>query len=226
MNWEGLCKTGYKQSPINIDTKSAVALPKNYASLVTNLNYHISTGLSLINTGRMFQVAGNFGQVQLKNGQVYNALRISFKSSSEHVVDGTHNTMEMQILHQKVGSTGNKGLLISSVFFTVSDTENPFLSSLGWTSAPLSKGSIPITGNVDLKMLETSFNGEYYSYSGSMTTPTCDEDVAWVVFRERQPMNKNQFQTISSRFPKGNHREVQPLNGRTVFKAKKAKRLL
>jgi len=51
--------------------------------------------------------------------------------------------LELQIVHQKEGSTGDNDLIVASVFFELKRTPggNKFLSSLDWQSAPRSAGN-------------------------------------------------------------------------------------
>ena len=37
---------------------------------------------------------------------------------------------------------------------------------------------------IDLKGMVSDANGHYYHYSGSLTTPTCNEVVTWNVMRK------------------------------------------
>ena len=59
-----------------------------------------------------------------------------------------------------------------------------------------------------------------YRYWGSLTTPGCEEIVHWTVFSESMKISKNQWEQVVNKFEKdvdrGNFRNVQELNGRTV----------
>lgn len=64
----------------------------------------------------------------------------------------------------------------------------------------------------------------YVTYSGSLTTPTCNEGVAWHVFVDRRDeMNVEQLADFQNALSIGeigtriNNRNVQPINNRTLF---------
>jgi len=69
-----------------------------------------------------------------------------------------------------------------------------------------------VTLNDYLGRAEQSF----YSYEGSLTTPECNEIVNWVILREIQPCNKEQFEIFEKKLDK-NFRYIQNLNTRTIY---------
>ena len=87
------------------------------------------------------------------------------------------------------------------------------------------KPAFPICFSVLNTIIEK--NKEYYHYSGSLTTPNCQEIVNWFVFKNEVPISKAQkewlinfFKDIEnpeSPFGFGNNRKTQNLCGREIY---------
>lgn len=80
-----------------------------------------------------------------------------------------------------------------------------------------------VISNLKIDTLRPTKLSKYYRYSGSLTTPGCDEVVEWIVVDTPVLfLSENQlleFQTLedSNRYPiLMNSRPVQPLNNRLV----------
>jgi carbonic anhydrase len=79
----------------------------------------------------------------------------------------------------------------------------------------------PLSDNLMLKDLLPASTSKFYRYSGSLTTPGCNEIVVWTVFESPIPISENQlakFRQLESEDGPlvNNYRPVQPLLGRTV----------
>ena len=59
----------------------------------------------------------------------------------------------------------------------------------------------------------------YYTFTGSLTTPPCSEDVTWFVLKTPSPIAKAQADTFGKIYPR-DARPVQPLYGREVLASK------
>ena len=59
---------------------------------------------------------------------------------------------------------------------------------------------------------------EYYHYTGSLTTPDCNEIVNWIILKTPYSCNQAQLDSISTKIP-SSYRNVKLLNGRTVYSA-------
>eukprot|EP00826_Nyctotherus_ovalis_P041397 TRINITY_DN4159_c0_g1_i2.p4 TRINITY_DN4159_c0_g1~~TRINITY_DN4159_c0_g1_i2.p4 ORF type:complete len:119 (+),score=33.65 TRINITY_DN4159_c0_g1_i2:616-972(+) len=57
----------------------------------------------------------------------------------------------------------------------------------------------------------------FYFYEGSLTRPSCDETVYWLILGEVQYCSKAQIETVRKKV-EDNYREVQPLNSRRVYR--------
>ena len=55
----------------------------------------------------------------------------------------------------------------------------------------------------------------YYTFSGSLTTPPCTEDVLWLVLKTPEPISKEQLAGFGTIY-KNNVRPVQPVNNRVI----------
>merc|ERR1712062_241086 len=114
------------------------------------------------------------------------------------------------------------GLAVLGFFFQVGSANSdiqPVVNALG------DVGSSGTNSKVDgmnlLDLIEASFDGNFYRYSGSLTTPTCDETVIWTNFQT--PISISDDQLKQFRGLDGNDgalvdnfRPTQPLRGRDV----------
>jgi carbonic anhydrase len=87
-----------------------------------------------------------------------------------------------------------------------------------WKNAPKSEGEKTVAGvAVDASALLPAHR-EYYSYSGSLTTPPCSEGVSWFVMAEPLEVSAEQIEAFRA-IVSPNARPVQPLNGRGASEA-------
>ena len=151
------------------------------------------------------------------DSQTFTTLQFHFHAPSEHTVNGKQYDLEVHIVHLQAST--NK-LAVIGVFFDSSlDVSNCFLESLKLNSIGTTNLEIPVNEFL------SSIKPDFYSYSGSLTTPTCDEVVSWIVMKEVQYMSKEQLAYFTSRWAddasfaggKGTNRITMPLNGRQVY---------
>jgi carbonic anhydrase len=238
-DWPGLCSTGLAQSPINIETAKTKCVRHGEGDARQyriDFHYVKRANLSLAHNGNTLKVKGDLGYITLGgcnpcDGQEYFVKQFHFHSPSEHSIDATpekdgHYAMELQIVHQKKGSSGLNDLVFVSVLFYVQPDggfPNWFLESINWNNAPTTAGtSAKVSGAVDLGKLQESLAGEHWTYKGSLTTPPCSETVQWFIMKTPLGITKDQFAVIQNLFSKnqayangaGNNRATQPLNNR------------
>merc|ERR1719409_485328 len=68
---------------------------------------------------------------------------------------------------------------------------------------------------MDLRAFQKQFNGGYYHYRGSLTTPPCNEKVHWYVLKQPAPVTKQMVQSFQKNICV-NNRVVQNLNDRKL----------
>ena len=115
--------------------------------------------------------------------------------------------------------SGDLGAVVGVFFDRVAggEYENDFLTEL-WD------GGDEVNVNVASFLSNIDFS-EYWNYPGSLTTPPCTEGIKWTVIKDVQPISEAQLQKFTSLWAdnpdwangKGNNREVQPLNSRTLY---------
>ena len=133
---------------------------------------------------------------------LFEPLNLHFRSPSEHTVGGKHHDLEMQIHHQYKGTNGQLGAVIA-IFFDRGDGgefDNDFIESLNFRKARPDPG-YEIPNPVDLKSFLYNVDmSRYWSYQGSLTTPPCDEGIAWSIIYEVQPISLYQMEGIAQYF--------------------------
>ncbi|XP_053702396.1 carbonic anhydrase 4-like isoform X1 [Synchiropus splendidus] len=126
----------------------------------------------------------------------------SGRPGSEHTIDGERFPMEMHIVHIKepYGSLVEAehdmaGIALLAFLFEESTDDHPHLdtviTALGRVPNNGSSSVVPNFRLSDIVPPSKELRG-YYRYVGSMTTPGCEQAVAWTVFRRTLPISSRQ----------------------------------
>jgi carbonic anhydrase len=226
-NWSGKCNVGNQQSPINIITKNSQSKDIN---LVINYLPKLKP-THIINNGHTVQVNFALGNTVSFNGVLYNLLQVHFHAPSEHQIDGKSFPLEAHFVHQN----DKKELLVLGVFFTEGNKNKAFTEILEHAPKNINhahdndvneaavkalKGDLLFKESLPLKDLLPA-TLELYNYSGSLTTPTCDEGVNWVVFKNTKEVSSNEIKKFKELTVPSSNRKTQPINKRTIFSTSK-----
>jgi carbonic anhydrase len=238
---------GSSQSPINIDEK-LVTRQKNVSPSMNriSINYGPVPGLSIENNGKTLIVQGAMGSM-VSNGKIYTAKQFHFHQPAEHKISGRHADMEMHVVHFNE-ITSDLVILAFLFRVEADAPDNKFLAGIGYNSPSLAKkGSSALIAEINLMDLFTGFDMEKmgvwdslvdfftgpgfgnvaaWDYSGSLTTPPCTEGQRFLVFQQQRVMSRRQWDGFARSVghgidwekKTGNSREVQPLNGRKVYR--------
>lgn len=196
------CKSGKKQSPIDIHGATTASLPKIAFS-------YQATPLNVVNNGHTIQVNYAPGSKISVNGKQYELLQFHFHSPSEHEINGKPADMVAHLVHKSAdGQLGVIGVLMKK------GESNPLIEKI-WKHMPKHEGEysqavIKVNVNDLLPAGKT-----YYNYSGSLTTPPCSEGVNWMVLKNTVEVSAAQVAAFTDIFHKST-RPVQPLNGRII----------
>lgn len=147
----------------------------------------------------------------------YTADQLHFHSPTEHTFKGKFYDVEMHIVHSLESGAPkeyphNKAV-IGIAFDSSTDKHNKFFDEF----------QLEKECELNLQKLIDSMPKGVYHYQGSLTTPPCTEVVNWFVYKTPLPMSKKQVKDLAHIWEdemEGCHdnRDIQPLNGRTIYK--------
>ncbi|KAG7321440.1 hypothetical protein KOW79_015855 [Hemibagrus wyckioides] len=233
---------GQNQSPINIVTRKARLNPRLTPIIFEGYTQPLNVSVQNLGNTAVLTLPPS---LRIRGGDLpttYQALQLHLHwgvndgPGSEHTVDGEQYPMELHIVHikeqyktLKEAMNDTVGVAVLAFFYEVSTEENQKFDQL-----IQALGRIPYNGNTSnvtefqvtdiLPSLEKL--SSYYRYSGSLTTPGCDEGILWTVFQQPFSISQQQLVNITRQmwFERGkpmvqNFRPVQKLNGRTVYKS-------
>jgi len=238
---------GQSQSPIDIPKFEVTTNSAGVPWVFTGYGSTTGVGMTVTNNGHVAQVDIAGGTLTVSGGgltEPYHALQMHFHwgstdmKGSEHKMNGKAYPMELHIVNKMVSKTVNEalaasdGLAVLGFFFEVQSADNaalaPIISKL---SSIQNKGdSVSMdTITLDSFLPAESYRKHYFRYSGSLTTPTCNEVVVWSVFGKTIKISAAQlgaFRTLLSGERNtadnayvrmvDNYRPVQSLNTRQV----------
>ncbi|XP_002132348.3 putative carbonic anhydrase 3 [Drosophila pseudoobscura] len=249
-NWRGICHTGEEQSPIRLDAKKSVfiTLPdiqfENYDEILRfpvilqNNGYTAHMDIPETRSNRRPYITGGMlqGRYMAESLQFHWGSSIWTAGGAEHWIEGKHHDVEMQIVHRNFRYPNlseavkhKDGLAILAVIFRIDRGPGYTVRALKKITDQLLKirrfkDQTLIEEDLTLMELLGDLNTKrFFTYSGSLTTPDCQEVVTWTVFSQTLPIGvdeANNFWNLTSFGGQkllANYRYVQNLHDRTVF---------
>jgi len=201
------CKTGLRQSPIDITGAKTSDLP------AMKFQYQ-ATPLNIINNGHTIQVNYAPGSMMMVGGATYELKQFHFHHPSEEKINGKSFSMVAHLVHAKAD-----GKLAVVAVLLEEGAANSLIQTV-WSRIPAKAG--PEEKNPDVQInignLLPAERG-YYTFMGSLTTPPCSEEVSWFVLKKPATLSKQQVEAFGEVYPL-NARPTQPLKGRLVLESK------
>ena len=199
------CTLGQLQSPIDIPDASA-----RKGDLPSLLFDYKAVPLKIIDNGHSIQVNYSPGSFVSVAGKKYELVQFHFHKPSEEKINGKAHDMVAHLVHQ--GPDGKRGVV---AILLDTGAGNRLVRTL-WDNLPKEKGK---ENTVDAVMINASDmlpkDKGYYTFSGSLTTPPCSENVTWFVLKTPVTIAADEIARFAKYYPM-NARPVQPLNGRDI----------
>ncbi|HTS49575.1 MAG TPA: carbonic anhydrase family protein [Bryobacteraceae bacterium] len=201
------CKSGRQQSPIDIRTAQKAQLP------ALRFDYRTAPLKYLINNGYTIRVnyhAPVSGGVLIVGDKRYQLTQFHFHRPSEELIHGKPYDMAIHLMHESAdGQTAGVVILLKT------GRSNATIQQI-WNHMPMTKGNeheIPGAQLNPAALLPSDLS--YYTYTGSLTAPPCDESVTWFVLKTPVEISREQIDTFAKLYPH-DVRPIQALNGRIV----------
>lgn len=201
--------TGKKQSPIDIPKQSKTNV-LDAEALKLNPNYFEVEKVD--QTVRMIPVKAEGRETaQLKfKEKDYILKEISIHTPAEHKISGRSYAGEMQwLLQDKEGKITMLAVLLKE------GEKNHAFEEVNKVFSKLENNQKKKTKGVVSTLALLPKDRQFYSYSGSFTTPPTTEDVNWLVFSNPITLSDEQLKLLSDILG-DNNRPTQALNGRKI----------
>ncbi|CAL4121440.1 unnamed protein product [Meganyctiphanes norvegica] len=234
---------GKMQSPINIDTCDTIWDHFDHFSF----HHYKQTPVHIENNGHTLKLEVDYrNHPRIKGGGlegIYDFANLHFhwgsnsSLGSEHSIDGKFYPMEAHLVHYKseykdvdTAVLHPDGLAVLSVLFEVTPKDNKFLAPILKSLNKVEKAQTDedITSSVPLRALLPRNHNKYFRYSGSLTTPTCNEAVIWTVFTTPVHISEEQLEmfrrlrTLNDSIPlTDNFRPLQEVNSRRIYRVER-----
>lgn len=235
-SWGGVCDTGGLQSPVNIVPTVWQNLStwsfNNYNTFNTfNITNNGHTAKVYLTTGKPLSISGADlpGKFIFAQGHFHWGNRSNV--GSEHLIGGRAFPLELHLVHYnskyltlQEALKHKDGLAVVAVLYELSSENNGALSAVIDMAHLVRNPDTTVRGQkkLSLKSLLPSNLSSFYRYSGSLTTPTCDEVVTWSVLHTTGTVSEDQLHQIrnildSDGYTMGNNfRSSQALNNRAI----------
>ena len=213
-NWQNNGYTdcgGRVQTPINILTANTIQ-SSQLSDVIFNYN---PFNMKIVDNGHTVQVISDntiTNSISI-DGVTYNFLQFHYHTHSEHEINGITDQMEIHLVHQDpiTSNLAVIGLMINAT----SATDNTFIQSYLQNFPSEEDVEVATSTSLNLNALLPT-NRNYYTYTGSLTTPPCSQGLKWIILKEKIAISLNQLNAFQERHDI-NARPIQPLNGRIVL---------
>ena len=201
------CKNGHHQSPIDIHNPQKADLP------AIQFDYK-SSPLNIVDNGHTIMINYSPGSFITVGGKRYELKQFHFHRPSEEKINGKGYEMTVHLVH-----ADEKGNLAVVAVLLEKGEDNALVHTL-WKDLPKEKGKIESEKDVQIDadgLLPPDHS--YYTFSGSLTTPPCSEDVTWFVLKHPVSVSAAEIEQFSNLY-RDDARPTQPLYGRVVLESK------
>jgi carbonic anhydrase len=200
------CKVGHHQSPVDIRNPRKAVLPP------IHFDYKPSP-LRIIDNGHTIQVNYAPGSFMLVGERKYALRQFHFHRPSEEMIAGRNFDMALHLVH-----TDENGKLAVVAILLQEGNDNALVREL-WTHLPQEKEKEELLDKmqIDIRRMLPS-DRSYYTFSGSLTTPPCSEDVTWFVLKHPLTISAAEINKFSKLY-RNNARPPQPLYDRVVLES-------
>jgi carbonic anhydrase len=196
------CRTGQRQSPIDIQGGIAVELEA--------IRFEYQPGaFRVLDTGHTVQVIVAPGNFLTVGGRRYELQQFHFHRPSEERINGRQFAMSAHLVHRS-----DDGRLAVVAVLMDEGRGHPAVQ-LVWNNLPLEKHEeqlAPVALDPAALLPE---DRRYITYMGSLTTPPCSEGVLWMVMKEPASLSPEQAAIFAKLYPM-NARPVQSASGRLI----------
>ena len=201
------CKIGRQQSPIDIRNPKKADLPP------IQFDYKPSS-LHIIDNGHTIMINYAPGSSISVGGKKYALKQFHFHRPSEEEINGKRYDMVAHLVHADA-----EGKLAVVAVLLQQGADNPLIREL-WKDFPKEKEKEEVLDNIqiDASRVLPADRG-YYTFSGSLTTPPCSEDVTWFVLKHPVTVSLAEIEQFAT-FYRHNARPPQPLYDRVVLESK------
>ena len=217
-NWDGVCKTGRKQSPINIQTNQTnkrtwtepfvfIGYDQKISVLVKNNRHTIVATPTKEWPTKAFVLGGGLGKSKFQFAQAHFHWGSTNDKGSEHTIDEKSAPMEMHLVHwnvdvdpvlKKAVEKGAKNSLeVLGVHFKIGQENERFGAIFNSIKHVVKENkTTTIRKGIKLKDLLPDDKLQYYRYQGSLTTPSCNEIVVWTIFKQPIEISQGQLDEL------------------------------
>jgi len=195
-----ICKTGKRQSPIDITSKLLSAKKKKGPKP----DFQDALNVEIFNNGNTVEVSSGEKNKTLPativtsdDGTLYKLNQFHFHTPSEHRIDGVHFDVEQHLVFSKVKGKNPNEIAVVAVFYNVGEEENVFLKPIVENIPKKAEEKNKIK-KVELSTLIKDIDSikNAFNYDGSLTTPPCTETVEWYVNKKPLSLSVQQFKEM------------------------------
>jgi carbonic anhydrase len=196
------CSTGQFQSPIDIPLAKGEPGPR--------FDYEYGTVVGdVVNNGHTVLVKPSSSNRLLVNGNAYELEQLHFHTPSEHLIGGHSFPLEIHLVHKNAAGQRAVVAVMAEEGGLDDVLERLPVPHAGAAPLALERNPLDLT-----KLLPES--KAYFTFTGSLTTPPCTEDVGWIVLSQPIKVPRGSISKFEQVL-KANNRPVQPLNGRIIY---------
>jgi carbonic anhydrase len=201
------CKNGHHQSPVDIRNPKQADLPP------IQFEYKPSP-LHIIDNGHTIMVNYSPGSFITVGDKKYALKQFHFHRPSEEKINGKGFDMTVHLVH-----ADEDGKLAVVAVLLQEGEDSAFVHEL-WNDLPKEKDKEEFFDNVQINLSQIlPPDRGYYTFTGSLTTPPCSEDVTWIVLKHPVTISAEEIKRFSQLY-RDDARPTQPLYDRVVLESK------